>query len=216
MERIFIQLMRIALICGALAALSLPSEARAAAILAVPFTSQAPHGNWASPWKDYCEEASVVMAAHFIWGVPLTPQIADLEMSIIRQFEIAAFGRWRDTAIGETADVLRRLYGFSGITTALVGSADDIKRELSMGKIVIAPTAGRMLKNPYFTPPGPLYHMVVIRGFDAEKREFIVNDPGTRRGEGLRYAEGILFNAIHDWNGGDVMRGEKRVMVVGR
>lgn len=156
------------------------------------------------------------MAAHFLWGVPLTPQIADLEMSIIRQFEIAAFGKWHDTGIEETADILRRLYGFSGIKTVVIASSEDIKKELAAGKIVIAPTAGRLLKNPYFTPPGPLYHMVVIRGFDAVKREFIVNDPGTRRGEGLRYAEGILFNAIHDWNGGDVLNGEKRVMVVGR
>lgn len=192
------------------------SLARAAVALSVPFTSQAPRGNWTSPWKDYCEEASVVMAAHFLWGAPLTPAVADFEMSLIRQFEIAAFGRWRDTPLEETADILRRLYGFSGITTALVSSADDIKKELAAGKIVIAPTAGRMLKNPYFTQPGPLYHMVVIRGFDAAKREFIVNDPGTRRGEGLRYAEDVLFKAIHDLNGGDVLNGEKKVMVVGK
>lgn len=216
MERVLMQLARIALVSGALIVPFLPSAARAAAILSVPFTSQAPAGRWASPWKDYCEEASVVMAAHFIWGLPVTPKIADLEMSIIRQFEIAAFGRWRDTGIEDTADILRRLYGFSDVTTGLVASADDIKKELAAGKIVVAPTAGRLLKNPFFTPPGPRYHMVVIRGFDEVRKEFIVNDPGTRRGEGLRYAEGILFNAIHDWNNGDVLLGVKRVMVVGR
>ena len=182
----------------------------------VPFTSQAPRGNWASPWKDYCEEASVVMAAHFVWGTPLTAKTAELEMNIIRQFEIAAFGRWRDTGIEQTADILRRLYGFSGIRTVSIASPEDIKTELATGKIVIAPTAGRLLKNPYFTPPGPLYHMVIVRGFDESRREFIVNDPGTRRGEGLRYPQDVLFSAIHDLNDGDILQGEKRVMIVGR
>ncbi|OHA03754.1 MAG: hypothetical protein A3J10_04245 [Candidatus Sungbacteria bacterium RIFCSPLOWO2_02_FULL_54_10] len=156
------------------------------------------------------------MAAHFMWRMPLSPEIADFEMGLIRQFEIAAFGRWRDTGIEETADILRRLYGFSGIKTTLIASPEDMKKELSAGKIIIAPTAGRLLKNPYFTPPGPLYHMVVIRGFDEEKQAFIVNDPGTRRGEGLRYPTDVLFYAIHDLHDGDILQGEKRVMIVGR
>lgn len=193
-----------------------PQDADAQAVARVPFMSQAPQGKWTSPWKDYCEEASVVMAAHFVWGFPLTPESAMFEMDIIRQFEIAAFGRWRDTGIEETANVLRRLYGFSGVTTTVIAASDDIKKELAAGRIVIAPTAGRLLKNPFFTPPGPVYHMLVIKGFDAARNMFITNDPGTRRGEGLRYAEDVLFNAIRDWNGGDVMRGEKRVIVVGR
>ncbi len=201
----------------ALAAALYPSVAAgASAPINVPFTSQAPRGSWVSPWKDYCEEGSVVMAAHFIWGAPLTPEIAELEMGIIRQFEIAAFGRWRDTGIEQTADILRRLYGFSGISTAVISSPEEIKAALAAGNVVIAPTAGRLLKNPFFTPPGPVYHMIVIRGFDRAKKEFIVNDPGTRRGDGLRYAEEILFNAIHDLNSGDTLHGAKRVMVVGR
>ena len=158
----------------------------------------------------------MVMAAHFLWRMPLSPEIADFEMGLVRQFEIAAFGHWRDTGIEETADILRRLYGFSGIRTVAIASAEDIQKELSAGKIVIAPTAGRLLKNPYFTPPGPAYHMIVIKGFDEAKREFIVNDPGTRRGEGLRYSTDVLFNAIHDLHETDILHGEKRVIIVGR
>ncbi len=210
------QLGRCAAACVALTAALLPFGAHAKAALPVPFTSQAPAGNWASPWKDYCEEASMVMAVHFVWGVPLTPKVAGLEMDVIRRFEIAAFGRWRDTSIDDTAEVLRRLYGLSGVRTMLIASPEDIKRELAAGKIVVAPTAGRLLKNPFFTPPGPVYHMLVIRGYDEVKREFIVNDPGTRRGNGLRYAKDVLFAAIHDWNRGDVMRGEKRILTVAR
>ena len=216
MNRVFLQIGCFLAGLGLIGALFLPFSALGLCGGSVPFTSQAPQGNWGSPWKDYCEEASVVMAAHFMWRMPLSPEIADFEMGLIRQFEIAAFGRWRDTGIEETADILRRLYGFSGIKTTLIASPEDMKKELSAGKIIIAPTAGRLLKNPYFTPPGPLYHMVVIRGFDEEKQAFIVNDPGTRRGEGLRYPTDVLFYAIHDLHDGDILQGEKRVMIAGR
>lgn len=216
MKPIFMQISRF-LPAGALAAVCIiPSVASAAPILAVPFTSQAPMGNWADPWQEYCEEASVVMAAHFLWRLPIPPAIADFEMGLIRRFEIAAFGHWRDTSIEETADILRRLYGFSNVSTVLIVTSDDIKRELAAGRVVIAPTAGGLLKNPYFTLPGPAYHMLVVKGFDDATKEFIVNDPGTRRGEGLRYAEDVLFNAIHDLASEDIVQGEKRIIVVGR
>ena len=56
--------------------------------------------------------------------------------------------------------------------------------------------------------------MLVIRGFDDADGSFIVNDPGTRRGNGLRYPQARLLDAIHDWNNGDVLNGEKRVMIL--
>ena len=185
-------------------------------VLDVPFTVQAPFGDWSEPWQNFCEEASVVMAAHFLWGFPITPLLADTEMRLIKQYEELAFGRHKDTSIEETAGVLQNLYGFSGIRVKSVRSADEIKQELIGGKIVVAPMAGRLLKNPFFKSPGPLYHMVVIRGFDDERKTFIVNDPGTRRGEKLSYNQSLLMNALHDWNNGDVLRGEKKVMVVGK
>ena len=109
-----------------------------------------------------------------------------------------------------------KVYGFKNITVREATSITDIKNEISVGRIVIAPAAGRLLKNPYFTPPGPLYHMVVIRGFDDARSVFVTNDAGTRRGNGLLYPQTVLFNAIHDWNGGDVLHGKKTVIIVGK
>lgn len=188
----------------------------AAPIISVPFISQAPLGSWAQPWQDFCEEASVVMAAHFVWGVPLTPKLAEIEMQIIKQYEEIVFKKYKDTSAAETAAILTHLFGFKNIRVRGIAAASDIKEELDRGNIVIAPVAGRLLKNPYFTPPGPLYHMLVIRGFDDNKNIFIINDPGTRRGNGFVYNQELLTAAIHDWNGGDVMRGEKNVIVVGK
>lgn len=190
--------------------------ARAAAVIPVPFTPQAPWGDWSQPYQDFCEEASSVMAAHFLWGVGITPAIADLEMRIILQYEELVFGRSRDTSVDETAMVLRTLYGFRSVTTALVSSPDDIKSILADGHPVIAPVAGHLLKNPYFAGSDPFYHMLVVRGFDERNRTFITNDPGTRRGEGFAYGERLLFDAIRDWNRSDFMRGAKRVLIVKR
>lgn len=193
---------------------AIPFVSFAVTIIPVPFTSQAPFGNWAQPWQDFCEEASVVMAAHFLWGTPLTPQLADAEMQIIKQYELLVFKEHKDTSADQTAAILTNLFGFKNVRTRLITASSDIKEELSRGNIIIAPAAGRLLKNPYFTPPGPLYHMIVITGSDDERRVFIANDPGTRRGKGFAYQQNLLFSAIHDWNNGDVLNGEKKIIVV--
>lgn len=184
--------------------------------LSVPFTSQAPFGNWKAPYQDFCEEASIVMAAHFARGVGITANIADAEMHIIKKYEELVLGRYEDTSIEETAMILKNLFGIKNIATKEVFSTADIKKELDLGNIVIAPAAGRLLRNPYFTPPGPIYHMLVIRGYDGAKNVFITNDPGTKRGGGHPYSQSTLFSALHDWNSGNVLSGKKMIAVVGR
>ena len=208
------QILRKIGICGALLWFCTASFTYAAVLVNVPFTPQAPSGDWREPFQNFCEEASVVMVAHTIWGVSLTPEIAELEMRLIQRYEDLVFGRSKDNSIEDMAAVLRALYGFNGVETRIIRSADEIKDELLQGAVVIAPAAGRLLKNPYFRAPGPLYHMIVIRGFDDADGSFVTNDPGTRRGNGLRYPATRLFDAIHDWNGGDVLHGEKRIMIV--
>ena len=188
----------------------------AATVIPIPFTSQAPAGNWTQPWQDFCEEASIVMSAHFLWNAPLTSRLAETQMQLIKQYEELVFKKYNDTSADETASILKNLYGFKNIETRHIDSVSDITKELSQAHIVLVPAAGRLLHNPYFIAPGPLYHMVLIRGFDDVKHTFIVNDPGTRRGNGFVYDQELLFRAIHDWNGGDVMRGEKNVVVVGK
>jgi hypothetical protein len=79
---------------------------------------------------------------------------------------------------------------------------------------VIVPAAGRLLGNPYFTAPGPIYHMLILRGYTASN-QFISNDPGTKRGESYVYSVDTIMNAMHDWNNGEeITEGAKRVLVV--
>jgi len=91
-----------------------------------------------------------------------------------------------------------------------------MKKELSKGNLFIAPMAGQELENPYFRVPGPLYHVLVITGFDNNKKEFITHDPGTRRGQDFHYSYEIIQNAIHDFPGkkSDILEGAKNIILV--
>lgn len=183
--------------------------------LAIPFTSQAPHANWGVPYKEFCEEASVLMAAAYVKGETIpTPDVADRRLREIQAFELRRFGYYEDTTAEETAVILREHFGLEHVAVVGDPTAETIKQALAAGRAVIVPAAGRELPNPYFRNPGPLYHMLVIKGYTADGR-FITNDPGTRRGADFLYRPDALLRAVHDWNGGDVTNGRKVMLVVG-
>lgn len=187
----------------------------AAINLAVPFTVQAPYANWDEVHQEFCEEASILMAVSYIkgWDIP-SSEIADQKMFEIKTFEEQYFGYYKDTTVEETATILKEFYGIGDVKVVYDPTVKDIKEALSENKAVIVPAAGRQLGNPYFRRPGPLYHMLVIKGYTKEGN-FITNDPGTRRGADFIYSPNVLMNAIHDWNGGNVDFGRKVMIVVG-
>lgn len=183
--------------------------------LAIPFTSQAPHANWDMPYQEFCEEASVLMVASYVLGQRIAgPDDATAKMMAIKSFEEERFGYYEDTTAEETAVILREYYGLTDVEVVYDPTIVRIKQEVALGRAVIVPSAGRMLPNPYFHQPGPLYHMLVIKGYTRDGR-FITNDPGTRRGADFLYEPEVLLNATHDWNGGNVSEGRKVVIIVG-
>ncbi|MBT5808408.1 hypothetical protein HOI18_04015 [Candidatus Uhrbacteria bacterium] len=184
--------------------------------LAVPFTSQAPHANWDYPYKETCEEASVYMVHRYFEGEPegmIDAQKADDAILKIVAFEEGLFGYYEDTTVEQTGIFAEMMYGFSSAVAIEDPTVDDIKTQLAEGRPVIVPAAGRMLGNPYFTAPGPIYHMLVVRGY-TEDDQFIVNDPGTKRGEAYLYDVDTLMSAIHDWNDGEEITDGGRVVLV--
>ena len=181
-------------------------------VLKVPFTSQAPLADWNMPYQEACEEASMIMVAEFLQGnnrmrIPI--EEADNLILELVAWE-AKHGYKVDLTAQEVASVLMERYGIQA--EAVPYNAAMIREELKAGRPVIIPAAGRLLGNPYFTPPGPLYHMLVIKGYEVD--EFITNDPGTRRGENYRYTESVLSYAVHDWNGGEVESGEQLMIII--
>jgi hypothetical protein len=127
-----------------------------------------------------------------------------------------------DTTAAETAKILTEYFGLS-VRLSRDVTVDRIKYEIAQGNLVIIPAAGRLLNNPNFKAPGPIYHMLVIKGYNSS--EFITNDPGTRKGNGYRYSYATILNAIHDWNhelasdgmtDAEMAQGEKVIIVVSR
>ena len=172
--------------------------------LNIPFTSQAPSGEWADPvFQNGCEEASILMVIAWIKGQTITVESAKQEIRRISDYEKQVFGTDINTSIEDTARIIREHYGYSNIEIKKNIQVRDIIEELQAGSAVIVPVDGQELANPHYIQPGPPVHMLVLVGYDADTQEFIANDPGTRFGEGYRYGETTLFNSIRDYPTGD-------------
>lgn len=184
--------------------------------LAVPFTSQAPTGNWQEPYKNSCEEASVLMVREYYAGnqsTVLDPTSVEQSLQDIVALENTLFGYYLDTTVAETANFAKELYGFASTELIENPTVDQIKEQLNQGNPVLVPAAGQLLKNPYYTQPGPIYHMLVIRGY-TKNNQFIVNDPGTKHGNAYVYSFDTIMNAMHDWNADDILNGKKVVLIL--
>ncbi|MEX1111899.1 MAG: C39 family peptidase [Candidatus Andersenbacteria bacterium] len=191
---------------------SLPAEAN----LAVPFTAQAPSANWELPYKEFCEEASVLMVMRYLQNQPIGgASQAEADMLDIMKFEETAFGEYQDTNVIQTAAIITDYFKYPNVSIIENPTANQIRQAVASGKPVIVPAAGRLLGNPYFQQPGPLYHMIVVKGYTSDGK-FIANDPGTRRGADFIYDESVLMNAMHDWREDEnITAGRKAVIVVG-
>ena len=187
--------------------------------LKVAFASQAPLGDWGMPYQEACEEASMIVVAKYFKGEKLDKDIMNEEILKLVKWE-EENGYPVDLTTRQVVEILIKYFGLKAWTSKEV-TADKIKKEIVAGDLIIVPAAGRDLGNPYYRQPGPLYHMLVIRGYN--ENEFITNDPGTKRGEAFRYSYGDLLWAVHDWPGGirkegepepDMRKGEKIMAVI--
>lgn len=166
----------------------------------VPFTVQAPSGNWGDPvYQNACEEASIVMAMRWVEGKSLTAEEAMTEIKALSDYALKNYGHFHDLSAADTARLIQDYYGYFGVAVERDITVNDIKRALAQGKLVIVPVNGRKLPNPFYTLPGPLEHMLVIKGYDPATEEFITNDPGTRRGQDWRYKSEVMEAALQDY-----------------
>jgi hypothetical protein len=171
----------------------------------VPFTSQAPYADWEDlRHQDGCEEAAAIMAIYWARNKELSRYEANKTIEALADWELEQYGSFNDTSAQDT--VLRIINGYFEYEAAAIQNNitnQDIINALQQDKLILAPTNGQALDNPYFTSPSPLTHMLVITGYDEATNEFITNDPGTKRGENYRYNAEVLFNAINDYPTGD-------------
>jgi hypothetical protein len=182
-----------------------PAKAVTPLLIDVPFTSQAPLAEWRDErQQDGCEEAAAAMAMAWVGGEKnITKANWRLRILILSNFEFKKYGEYRDVSLTDIQDWLFKDYfNYSAAEIKPVATAADIIKELEQGRVVLTPMDGRALKNPYFNPPGPERHMILIKGYDYDKQQFIVNDPGTRRGESYRYPAKTLLAAIRAYSTG--------------
>lgn len=185
--------------------------------LDIAFTSQSPFAKWNARDEDACEEASLIMAGQYYKKINLTvenniinPTEVDSELNKIIEWENANIREWKSTTILQTSLLAKNYFKFNVEIKDL--SFSEIKKALVQEKLVILPAYGGALKNPFFKSPPPIYHMLLIKGWDGDK--FITNDPGTKRGANYVYTKEILEKAVHDWNGGDVENGAQKMLIV--
>ena len=156
------------------------------------------------------------MAISYVKGDPVTRRSGNQEILDMVKFQVEEYGGHFDLNAEQIAKLIKDYYKYDMIEVRYDIQIDDIKRELAKGNVVIAPMAGRLLGNPYYTPPGPAYHNMLFKGYDDRTDEFIANDAGTKRGRNYRYKYEVAYGAIHDWTGNEktIDQGEKVMVVV--
>lgn len=169
--------------------------------LPVPFTVQAPYGEWDAIHEDACEEAAMIMVKHYLDGTELSTATAEANIQEMIAWQTQN-GYGIDVSAQEMVDIAKAYYGLNGRVRSDV-TVETIKEELAAGNPVILPVAGRELENPYFSGEGPWYHVLVVIGYNEGwlGDTFITNDPGTKRGAHYEYPAQKLVDAVHDWTG---------------
>lgn len=172
----------------------------------VAFASQAPFGDWGLPYQEACEEASLILADKYFKKEKLDKAILDSELLKLVDWETKAFGYYTDTNAEQVKKIAEEYFHLKAEISADV-SVENMKKQLAAGNLIVAPFAGRLLRNPNYSGLGPIYHFMLIRGYD--EKYFYTNDVGTRRGENYQYDFATIINAIHDLpvdSGGGVFR----------
>lgn len=166
--------------------------------LDVPFSSQAPTGNWNERFNDACEEASVLMVDYYYNNRSfLEPEDTETILEEMISWQEENWGEHSNLTIAKLAEYTITTFGYKVEVIADL-TVDKIKEQLNQGRPVIVPADGKKLDNPFFTGDGPPYHMLVIKGYVDDK--FITNDPGTKRGRNFIYTMANLMASIADWD----------------
>lgn len=168
-------------------------------LLQVPFTTQAPLGNWAQH-QESCEAANLTMLVYY-WkhdrSVVIDPKAAD---GLIHQID-----GWK-TQLDLTNTLLGKLaHDHFGYGYRLVKNDPQVIREqLAAGRPLLAEVRTHGLGNSNYPGYTTHYeqdgwsvpHFVVIIGYDA--KGVFLNDPGISKGRGYHISFAQLTHAIAD------------------
>lgn len=178
-----------------------PVNLPAAVSLPVPFTPQAPLGDWASH-QHTCEEASLTMVDRYLHGDHsgslIDPPTANAEINQITQWKPA-----QDLTSEQVGQVAQKYMGWA--YKVLDASRINMKDQLALGRPLIVGVRTHGLGNPnypgyashYEQPGWSVSHYLVVTGYD-QSDTYILNDPGLTRGHGYHISYDQLMHAIDD------------------
>lgn len=192
----------------------------ATANLPIPFTPQAPTGNWDQLHEEACEEASSIMANAYLTGdtdALMPPAQVEAQISGLTAWEQQNFGYYLDTTAAETAKMIEGYYHLNA-TVVSDYTETDIEKYIAAKDVVIIPVDGQLIGNPNYTAPGPIYHMLVVRGYTGNGATIITNDSGTKNGKDYPYSFNTLHSSGADWNHSTntINRGTTEIIVVSK
>ena len=182
-------------------------------LLPIPFYSQAPLSKWDAVHEEMCEEASMLNGGLYLLSENPSKEAFEKNLMDFKKIEEKELGNYKSNTVAEVKKAAD-IYFAGKVTSKIINNPtiEDIEAEISAGNPVIVPLAGRDIGNPNFTPPGPVYHMLVVKGYDSQN--FITNDVGTRKGNSYVYAKDVIMQDMHDWNAKDIHLGAKKVLVL--
>ena len=175
----------------------LPSQV----FLHVPFTKQAPLGNWAQH-QESCEAANLTML-HFYWtkstATVLDPTTADNWIRMIDSWKPQP-----DLNVRMMGELANKHWGWA--YQVLPNSPQTIAEQLSQGRPLLAEVRTHGLGNPHYPGYSTHYeqtgwsvpHFVTIIGYD--RTGVWLNDPGISLGRGYHISYAQLTHAIADLN----------------
>ncbi|MFA7245344.1 MAG: C39 family peptidase [Candidatus Magasanikbacteria bacterium] len=176
----------------------------------VPFSSQAPEKNWDQPWQDACEEVSLIMLDAYYNNYDLN--IKFVKEKIIEMVNWEQQQGWGGSIVSTKVKELAENFFDYKLKIVYEPTKEQLQQFLVDGKLLVALLDGKSLENPNFNNGGPVYHALIIKGYN--EKGFITNDPGTKNGANFLYSFDNLLASMHDWNDGDVPNGQSLVLVL--
>lgn len=178
-----------------------PVNLPAAVLLPVPFTPQAPLGNWAQR-QHTCEEASLTMVDRYLRGDHsgglIDPHTADATIN-----EISGWKPVQDMRVQQLGEMAQTHLGWAFKILAI--DRLTMKQQLALGRPLIFGVRTHGLGNPnypgyssHFEQTGwSVSHYLVVTGYD-QNDTFVLNDPGLTRGHGYHISFDQLVHAVDD------------------
>jgi len=170
-------------------------------IKGVPYTVQAPTGNWDAAHEEYCEAAAVLMVGRFYRGDKypsdrIPPADADAAMAQIVQYERQTWPGVLDLSLDKVGQDGKQFYNLQ--PTLSPATLDNIKQALANGNPVIIPVMthggpGGTKISPYYSA-GNVYHVIVLIGYDT--KQLYTNDAGIAQGQNYPYTWDVLSVAM--------------------